>query len=300
LVFYSLCNFRLLNYPKGIPLGVREEKTNDLVGFIFSFPVKIMVNNSLHESVEVNFLCLEKRYRALKIAPILINEITRLNNQIEIFNAIFTTGNIIAQPFARARYFHLPLNIEKLKRNEFLNFDFCSQITPYENINKIKVLQIEKLAKNETDMLIELLNSYYSSNFDVFPIFDVHTFDYLFLNNNKFIHSFVGYDSKCEIVSFISLYILESKVLKYNEKIQGAYIFHYFAKDSGYLLDTFNFLVASMHEIGIDVLNCLNIMNNYQFLESLGFQPGDGFLNYYLYNIESPIIPLDKMAYSVF
>ena len=293
-------NFRLLSYPGNIPLGIREEKSHDLVGFIISFPVKIMVNKSLYNSVEVNFLCLEKRFRSVKLAPILISEITRLNNNLEIFNAIFTTGNIISQPFSRARYYHLPLNLEKLKRNEFLNLDFCPQLNFYKNVNQIKVSHVESMSNDEIELLVKLTNSYYLSNFEVFPVFDVTTFSYLFANNNKFILPFVGHDLNGELVSFISFYILESKVLKYNDKIKGAYIFHYFAKDSSYLLDTFNSLDSLMNEIGVDVLNCLNIMNNTQLLERSGFQPGDGFLNYYLYNIISPIIPLDKMAYSVF
>ena len=259
-----------------------------------------MVNKTLYNSVEVNFLCLEKKYRSLKLAPILINEITLLNNNLEIFNAIFTTGSIISQPFSRARYYHLPLSIEKLKKNEFLNLDFYPQFNPYKNVNQIKVSRVEKMSKLEIEHLLGLTNSYYLSNFDVFPIFDLANFTYLFSNSNKFILSFLGHDHNEEIVSFISFYILESKVLKFDDKIRGAYIFHYFAKDTSYLLDTFNSLIPLMNEVGVDVLNCLNIMNNLHFLETSGFQPGDGFLNYYLYNIKSPIIPLDKMAYSVF
>jgi glycylpeptide N-tetradecanoyltransferase len=292
--------FRLLNYPGNIPLGIREKNSSNLIGFIFSFPVKIMVNKSLYNSVEVNFLCLEKKYRSLKLAPILINEITRLNNNLEIFNAIFTTGSIISQPFSRARYFHLPLSLEKLKKNEFLNLDFCPQFNAYKNVNQIKVSRVEKLSESEIEHLMGLTNSYYFSNFEVFPVFDSATFSYLFSNNNKFILYFLGHDPNEEIVSFISFYILESKVLKFDDKIKGAYIFHYFAKNPSYLLDTFNSVISLMKEVGVDVLNCLNIMNNLQFLETSGFQPGDGFLNYYLYNIKSPIVPLDKMAYSVF
>ncbi|KAJ1948661.1 glycylpeptide N-tetradecanoyltransferase [Linderina macrospora] len=35
---------------------------------------------------------------------------------------------------------------------------------------------------------------------------------------------------------------------------------------------------------GFDVVNCLHMMDNREFLEEVGFGPGDGFLRYYFYN----------------
>lgn len=36
--------------------------------------------------------------------------------------------------------------------------------------------------------------------------------------------------------------------------------------------------------LGFDVFNALDVMNNAEFLNELKFGPGDGFLHYYLYN----------------
>lgn len=35
---------------------------------------------------------------------------------------------------------------------------------------------------------------------------------------------------------------------------------------------------------GFDVFNCLDVMDNEEFLKELKFMPGDGYLHYYLYN----------------
>ena len=45
-----------------------------------------------------------------------------------------------------------------------------------------------------------------------------------------------------------------------------------------------------------DVFNCLNIMDNTQFLQELKFGIGDGVLNYYMYNYH---IVNEKGAFNV-
>ncbi|KAK9727794.1 glycylpeptide N-tetradecanoyltransferase [Basidiobolus ranarum] len=47
---------------------------------------------------------------------------------------------------------------------------------------------------------------------------------------------------------------------------------------------------------GFDVMNALELMHNMDFIEELKFGPGDGYLNYYLYNWRCPPIENEKMA----
>ena len=42
------------------------------------------------------------------------------------------------------------------------------------------------------------------------------------------------------------------------------------------------------HKEGFDVFNALDVMDNTTFLEKLKFGPGDGQLQYYLYNFRCP------------
>lgn len=44
------------------------------------------------------------------------------------------------------------------------------------------------------------------------------------------------------------------------------------------------FALLKAKEVGFDVFNALDIMNNSTFLNELKFAPGDGYLHYYLYN----------------
>src|SRR4051794_10530591 len=68
--------------------------------------------------VEINFLCVHKKLRANRLAPVLIKvkngrgfqfckEITRRVNLTGIFQAVYTAGRVLPKPVARCRSLHL-------------------------------------------------------------------------------------------------------------------------------------------------------------------------------------------------
>ena len=59
--------------------------------------------------VEINFLCVHKKLRSKRVAPVLIREITRRVNRRGIFQAVYTAGVILPKPIAKCRlnvFFH--------------------------------------------------------------------------------------------------------------------------------------------------------------------------------------------------
>ena len=50
------------------------------------------------------------------------------------------------------------------------------------------------------------------------------------------------------------------------------------------LVSLYKKCVSKAHELGYDVFNALDIMENQKVFEELKFSEGDGFLQYYLYN----------------
>ena len=54
--------------------------------------------------VEINFLCVHKRLRSKRVAPVLIKEITRRVNLEGIFQAVYTAGVLLPKPIAVCRY----------------------------------------------------------------------------------------------------------------------------------------------------------------------------------------------------
>lgn len=95
-------------------VGVRGLETGELVAFIAATPCVLSIREQTLQSAEVNFLCIAKHLRMQRLAPLMIQEVTRRVNLTGIFQALYTAGIKLPEPIATARYFHRPLDIEKL------------------------------------------------------------------------------------------------------------------------------------------------------------------------------------------
>lgn len=69
--------------------------------------------------IEINFLCIHKKLRSKRLAPVLIKEITRRINQTGIFQAVYTAGAYLPKPVTTARYYHRSIQAKKLVEIEF-------------------------------------------------------------------------------------------------------------------------------------------------------------------------------------
>lgn len=58
----------------------------------------------LKRMVEINFLCVHKKLRSKRVAPVLIREITRRVNIEGIFQAVYTAGVVLPKPVSTCRY----------------------------------------------------------------------------------------------------------------------------------------------------------------------------------------------------
>lgn len=102
--------FRLFNYsieflrwalcPPGFyknwHIGVRVKAgSKKLVAFITGIPARIRVREQTFWMVEVNFLCVHKKLRTKRLAPVLIKEITRRVHLENIWQAAYTAGVVL-------------------------------------------------------------------------------------------------------------------------------------------------------------------------------------------------------------
>lgn len=67
-----------------------------------------------YHCTEINFLCVHKKLRSKRLAPVLIKEVTRRCNLTGVFQAIYTVGAVLPTPISCARYYHRTINPEKL------------------------------------------------------------------------------------------------------------------------------------------------------------------------------------------
>ena len=95
-------------------VGVRNLKSNKLMALITAVPANIRIHQFVQPMAEINFLCVHKKLRSKRLAPVLIKEITRRVNLQDRWQAVYTAGTVLPRPVGRCRYYHRSLNPKKL------------------------------------------------------------------------------------------------------------------------------------------------------------------------------------------
>jgi glycylpeptide N-tetradecanoyltransferase len=289
-------------------VGVRVAQTQKLVAFIACTPALLYchgtrVQPSQPEAkedeatssddepsvVEVNFLCVHKKLRSKRLAPVLIKEITRRVNVCGIFQAAYTAGIVLPKPVARCRYWHRSLNPKKLIEVGF------SRLAPRMTMTRTVKLYglpeapstrgLRPMVAADCEEACAALNKHLMK-YAIAPQLSEAEFKHWLLPRTDVIYSFVvEHPETHKITDMVSFYSLPSSVLG-NEKhtqLRAAYCYYVFANGTK-LLDLMQdaLILAKTHHF--DVFNALDILDNETFLKELKFGIGDGHLQYYMYN----------------
>jgi len=268
-------------------LGVRAQKSGKLVAFISGIPAQVRVRDTPVSMVEINFLCVHKKLRSKRLAPVLIKEITRRTNLKGTFQAVYTAGVVLPVPVAKARYHHRSLNPKKLVGVGF------SRLGP-----RMTLARLQKLYKLPTNTSTEGLRpmepkdvpgvhqllTNYLKKFSLAILFDQQEVGHWLLPRKGVVDAFVVENPQTgQITDLCSFYHLNSTILGKNESLYAAYSFYNVATSVQWSELMRDCLILAKNG-GADVFNALNLMENEQFLSDLKFGLGDGFLQYYLYN----------------
>ncbi|XP_063984603.1 glycylpeptide N-tetradecanoyltransferase 1 isoform X1 [Diachasmimorpha longicaudata] len=279
--------------------GVRVIKSGRLVGFISAIPATLRVYDHSQKMVEINFLCVHKKLRSKRVAPVLIREITRRVNLLGIFQAVYTAGVILPKPIATCRYWHRSLNPKKLIEIKFShlsrNMTMQRTLKFYKLPEHPKVPGFRKLEARDAVQAYKLLNEYLEK-FDLAPIFNEEEFRHWFTPHNGIINSFVV-ENDGKITDLVSYYTLPSSVMHHqtHKTLKAAYSFYNVSTKTPWI-ELMTDALISARNLGFDVFNALDLMDNKVFLEALKFGIGDGNLQYYLYNWRCPSMTPNKIG----
>ncbi|KAL8859679.1 MAG: hypothetical protein Q9178_003793 [Gyalolechia marmorata] len=285
-------------------VGVRATKSRKLVAFISGVPIALRIRSNVLKSTEVNFLCIHKKLRSKRLAPVLIQEITRRCYALGIFQAIYTGGIVLPKPVSSCRYFHRSLDWLKLYEVGFSPLPKSStkarQIAKYKLPDATKTKGLRIMEKKDVAAVQDLLQRFLK-RFDMAPEFDSKEILHWMVHEEKttaeqVIWSYVVEDpSSQKITDFFSFYCLESSVIKNpkHDNVRAAYMFYYateaaFAENEKGLKERMNDLMNDAlvlaKKFNFDVFNALTLLDNPLFLKEQLFGPGDGQLHYYVYN----------------
>lgn len=279
--------------------GVRVVKSGRLVGFISAIPAELRIYDHVQTVVEINFLCVHKKLRAKRVAPVLIREITRRVNLTGIFQGVYTAGIVLPKPVATCRYWHRSLNPKKLIDIKFShlsrNMTMQRTLKLFKLPDTPKTPGFRKMEPQDCDKVVKLLNNYLQK-FDLAPIFSEEDFKHWFVPQVGIIDGFVV-ESGGTITDFVSYYTLPSTVVYHpvHKTLKAAYSFYNVSTKTPWTDLMLDALITAKNS-GFDVFNALDLMENKEFLEPLKFGIGDGNLQYYLYNWRCPTMTPNKIG----
>lgn len=303
-------------------VGIRASTSRKLVAFISGVPVTLIVRSKPVKCVEINFLCVHKKLRSKRLAPVLIREITRRCNLAGIWQAIYTAGVMLPTPVSTCRYYHRSLDWAKLHEVGFSPLPPGStkqrQVLRYKLPSTTSTSGLRPMVRADCPAVLDLLRRYLQ-RIELIQDFSLDEFEHWLLNEDtesadKVVYSYVV-EINGKITDFFSFYTLESTVIgnPKHDTIRAAYLFYYAtevafekdAKDNTALKMRLNMLMkdglilakkvewlceSAVHrtdhasQANFDVFNALSLLDNPLFLQDQLFGPGDGRLHYYLYN----------------
>ncbi|KAI5294797.1 glycylpeptide N-tetradecanoyltransferase [Ascosphaera acerosa] len=282
-------------------VGVRASKSRKLVASICGIPVTVDVRGKALRVVEINFLCVHKKLRAKRLAPVLIKEITRRAYLDGFYQAVYTVGSVIPTPVSVCRYYHRALNWPKLYDVGFSPLPRGS--TPQRQVLKYKLPDatatagLRPMERRDVGAVHGLLTRYLRRS-KLHQVFSQEEVEHLMIHppsEDQTVWAYVVEDAQHRITDFISFYRLESTIIQHNAEktIKAAYLYYY-ATEKAFTADTaelgrhlkglMNDLLILAKRAGFDVVNAVTIHDNPLFLEDLKFGAGDGQLYYYLFN----------------
>ncbi|KAH6817199.1 myristoyl-CoA:protein N-myristoyltransferase [Perilla frutescens var. frutescens] len=270
-------------------IGVRVKASKKLVAFITGIPVKMRVRDEVVQMAEVNFLCVHKKLRSKRLAPVLIKEVTRRIHLENIWQAAYTAGVLLPTPVATCQYWHRTLNPKKLIDIGFSRLGDRMTMSRAIKLYRLPASKatpgLRKMELRDVPSVTGLLQNYLS-RFVVAPTFEEAEVEHWLLPQENVVDSYVVESPEThEITDFFSFYTLPSSILNNPNysNLKAAYSFYNVSTKTPLIqLMQDALIVAKQKEF--DVFNALDVMDNDPLLKDLKFGRGDGQLYYYLYN----------------
>jgi glycylpeptide N-tetradecanoyltransferase len=128
-------------------------------------------------------------------------------------------------------------------------------------------------------------------------MFEVEELAHMLLTREQVVNSFVRKDSAGKVTDLISFYHLPSTVMTNpkHKNLFAAYSYYNVATTMSYDQLCKDALILARN-VGIDVFNGLDLMENRTAFEKNLFGIGDGHLQYYVYNWKCPTIDAPDMG----
>lgn len=288
-----------------------------MIGLIIGKKTKLFINSVKFNSVEVNFLTLDPKVRNINLSSLMISILAKetiINYSIGV--AHYTINNPIKAPnFCLKYYYHRMINIDKLFECEFIS-------EPMTNVDKYKILynSFKNYLPNQKILyftkkskvfmskhIIELVNFIYKninqyskskykiydykSKKQIFQMFDSELFHHFIFVESEFDLKFDSLD-KFKIKNYICLNELDTLCTKTKISYSNGYIYTGFFNDKiDIVIEKLSEYIYSCFANNIKIIDVITWSDFFDVENSYSMAvKGNGFLKYYLYNIQTNLI----------
>jgi glycylpeptide N-tetradecanoyltransferase len=292
------------NYFPELAICVRTCSSKQIIATIFGTPVMVKVYNKIIPQVEINLLCVNKKFRNKNLAPVMIKEVTRRTNLRGLFQAVYTTGLVLPNKLCTARYYHRLINVKRMSSIGFYNLP-TDNMSMYEKLYRIPVPKLDSEYKirpmeiSDVDICLEKLNIKLSQ-YKLTRVFDKENFIHYFLPNPNVNYTWV-IEKNNVVTDMISFYIIDNTVLNnpHCTRYKAGYLYYFF-NESLELGKLINIGLFYAKEVGVDVFNILNMFDLDKIITDCKFLGGSGYLHYYLYNYKCNSLNFHELAFPMF
>ncbi|XP_076153971.1 glycylpeptide N-tetradecanoyltransferase 1b [Alosa pseudoharengus] len=280
--------------------GVRVNSNQKLVGFISAIPSTIHAYDTELKTVEVNFLCVHKKLRSKRVAPVLCREMSRRVMQQRIFQAAYSASAMLPTPTATSRYWHRSLNPRKLIEVNFSSLGRNMTVQRALKLNRLpqapKTPGLRPMRAEDGPAVQALLEGYLR-RFQLRPAFSQQEALHWLLPREDVIDTYVVESPEGVVTDLLSFYTWSSVVLNHavHRRLKAAFCLYY-AHTLTPLPQLMEDVMVLAKARGFDVFTALDVMENRSVMDQLKFCPADGRMHYYLYNWRCPGLTTDKVG----
>ncbi|VVU94549.1 Myristoyl-CoA:protein N-myristoyltransferase, N-terminal domain [seawater metagenome] len=284
-------DFNCKSSPRLLSISIKKE--NKLLGYICAAPAYIKIGEKINETAIVNFLCIHKKLRKLRLAPLLIKELIRrcrVHLPHILISPIFTAKYLPFQPILDAKYYFRYLNFEKLNNNRFVN------VKNYENYDIPTLdsnITFRPMLPDDISQAYELfLKNIKDKKLSIY-FKNKEQFTRYFSNKiidgelNGPIYTFVVTQNN-KVTDWISCYSLPYQVEYNKNELQVLNLLRLEQGETDYLT-LFNLMFKSAKELNFDLFCTLDFFDIKNKSE-LKFESQDVEISYYTFNYDCGII----------
>lgn len=295
-------------------VGIIRKTTQQLCGFISASFRNMVVFDKVKKVANVKYLCSDPVFRKKKIAFVLIDELTRRVVKMGLDMGCFITARCVPSPITTLRYYHRPLNYEKLHKHKFVHLEGDAKMRHKKFQIKENLEDCVKLTEENVEQAYYLYTQF-MDKYNIYMKYDLTEFKNVFISNIT--ESYIVWkDGKAQ--DFFSYYKLPYSISNSNEIINAGYLLTYTAmntSDNDMIVNS----VISASENNLDVFNVLDNMGvassimakdynygedsdgeDYDKMYDNRFLKGSAKLHFYFFNWKCPRVIPCQMAYQVY